>query len=94
MGFTMYFQPTKYQKNHFDTISAMSYFILMIYCCYVCGDFYMERSTMSESSFNAWCIWFLHEKCNEKCCSWFDIISLSNELNGFKTGSGDDQNAA
>ena len=29
MGSTIYFQGTKYQKNHSDTFSAMLYFILM-----------------------------------------------------------------
>ena len=32
MRFTIYFQPTKYQKNRCYTFSAMLYFILMIYC--------------------------------------------------------------
>ena len=31
MGFIIYFQRTKYQKNHFDTFSAMFYCILMFY---------------------------------------------------------------
>ena len=31
MGSTIYFQRTKYQKNHSDTFSAMLYFILMFY---------------------------------------------------------------
>ena len=32
MEFTIYFQRTKYQKNQFDTFSAMLYFILTFYC--------------------------------------------------------------
>ena len=31
MGFTIYFQRSKYQKNHFDTFSAMLYFALTFY---------------------------------------------------------------
>ena len=54
MGFTIYFQCTKYQTNHFDTFSAMLYFILPFYPQliysprYVCGDIYMERSTYAR----------------------------------------------
>ena len=31
MGFTIYFQPTKYQKNQFETFSSMLYFIIRFY---------------------------------------------------------------
>ena len=60
MGFTIYFQQTKYQKNHFDTFSAMLYFVLTFIDSsfshmvsnvkprYVCGDIYMERLTYAQ----------------------------------------------
>ena len=56
MGFNIYFQRTKYQKNHSDTFSAMLYFMDSSFShmasyvtprC-VCGDIYMERSTYAH----------------------------------------------
>ena len=59
-GVNINFQCTKYKKNHFDTFSAMFYFILMFYRSsfshmasnvtprYVCGDIYMKRSAYAR----------------------------------------------